>query len=136
MGDEFLVHCFKAHFTVRACTILGITSPTDYNIEHTTDLEWLKAKAEVIVHETINPIQTNDTVYDKHRSFLHSSFLYIDLRRAIQWEDGPHVIRHWKFWLPRFIGTCCKNIIQQKQLICLPISRQAHRIHSHPQPYS
>ncbi len=108
VGDEFLVHCFKAHFTARTCSVLGIISPTD-KIEHTMDLQWLKAKAEAIVRETINPIETNDPMYTKHRSFLHLAFLYIDLRRAIQWEDGPHIIRHWKMWLPRFIGTGCKN---------------------------
>lgn len=108
VGDEFLIHCFKAHFTARACSILGIASPTD-DIEHTIDLEWLKAKAEVIVQQTINPIETSDPVYFKHRTFLHLAFLYIDLRQAIRWEDGPHIIRHWKLWLPRFIATGCKN---------------------------
>lgn len=108
VGDEFLLHCFKAHFTARACSILGITSPTD-DIEHTTNLEWLKAKAQVIVRETINPIETSDPVYLKHRTFLHLAFLYIDLRHAIRWENGPQIIRHWKLWLPRFIATGCKN---------------------------
>jgi hypothetical protein len=45
----------------------------------------------------------------KHRSFLHLAFLYINLRTAIRWEDGPSIVRHWKLWLPRFIGTGCKN---------------------------
>lgn len=108
VGDEFLVHSFKAHFIARICSILGITSPAD-DIEHTSNLEWLKEKAKVIVQETIQPIKSGDEVYSKHRAFLHLAFLYIDLRRAIRWEDGPHIIRHWKMWLPRFIGTGCKN---------------------------
>lgn len=108
VGDEFLLHCFKAHFIARICSILDIDSPAD-RIEHTSDLEWLKVKAKTIVQGTIHPIQSIDQVYLKHRAFLHLAFLYIDLRRAIQYEDGPHIMRHWKFWLPRFIGTGCKN---------------------------
>ena len=30
---------------------------------------------------------------------------YVDLRHAIRWENGPQIVRHWKFWIPRFIGT-------------------------------
>lgn len=51
----------------------------------------------------------SDPVYQKHRSFLHIAFLYTDLRNAIRWENGAHIIRHRKFWLPRFIGLGCKN---------------------------
>ena len=108
VGDELLIHCFKAHFIASICSILGVTSPADH-IEHPADLEWLKTKAKYIVQHTINPIESCDSVYSKHRAFLHLAFLYIDLRRAIRWEDGVHIIRHWKLWLPRFIGTGCKN---------------------------
>ena len=59
--------------------------------------------------ETINPVSSSDPAYLKHRSFLHLAFLYIDLRTAIRWEDGVRIVRHWKLWLPRFIGTGCKN---------------------------
>jgi hypothetical protein len=107
-GDEFLVHAFKAHFTARVCSVLGLSSPGD-NVAHSKSLEWLQETAEMIVKETINPIQSQDQAYLKHRSFLHLGFLYIDLRRAIRWEDGSHIIRHWKLWLPRFIGCGCKN---------------------------
>ena len=24
-------------------------------------------------------------------------------------ENGPHIIHHWRIWIPRFIGTGCKN---------------------------
>lgn len=108
VGDEFVVHCFRAHFIARICTILGIASPAD-DIEHAVSAEWLESKAKLIVEETIHPIKSKDPVYSKHRAFLHLAFLYIDLRRAIRWEDGPHIILHWKLWLPRFIGTGCKN---------------------------
>ena len=108
VGDEFLIHCFKAHLLARICSVLGLSSPAD-DIEHTANVEWLKAKAKFIVQETIHPIESSDPVYSKHRAFLHLAFLYIDLRCAIRWEDGPHILRHWKLWLPRFIGTGCKN---------------------------
>ena len=108
VGDEFLLHTFKAHFIARICSVLGITSPTA-DIDHIPTLQWLKEKALMIVRETINPIQSTDPLYAKHRTFLHLAFLYVDLRRAIRWEDGPQIIRHWKLWLPRFIGTGCKN---------------------------
>ena len=90
------------------CTILGIASPAD-DIEHSVSAEWLQSKAKLVAQETINPIKSSDPVYSKHRAFLHLAFLYIDLRRAIQWEDGPQILRHWKLWIPRFIGTGCKN---------------------------
>ncbi len=108
VGDEFLIHTFKAHFMARICSFLGIRSPKD-NIDHIPTLQWLKEKAQEVVRETINPIQTSDPVYGKHRTFLHLAFLYVDLRRAIRWENGPHIVMHWKLWLPRFIGTGCKN---------------------------
>lgn len=38
-----------------------------------------------------------------------TGYLYIDLRNAIRWENGPHIITHWKLWLPRFIATGCKT---------------------------
>lgn len=108
VGNEFLIHTFRAHFIARICSILKISSPTD-DISHTKSLQWLEGKAREIVHETIHPTTSTDPVYLKHRSFLHLAFLYIDLRTAIRWEDGPRIVRHWKLWLPRFIGTGCKN---------------------------
>ena len=28
-GDEFVIHCFKAHLKARICTLLEIATPTD-----------------------------------------------------------------------------------------------------------
>ena len=42
-------------------------------------------------------------------TILHTAFLYVDIRYAIKYEDGPHVIRHWKIWLTRFLGGGGKN---------------------------
>ena len=108
IGDKFLIHAFRAHFMAGICSILKIKSPTEH-IEHTGSLEWLQEKAQTIVQRTIHPVTSIDQVYTKHRSFLHMAFLYLNLRTAIRWEDGPTIVRHWKLWLPRFIGTGCKN---------------------------
>lgn len=108
VGDEFLLHTFKAHLQARICSVLGITSTND-DIEHTSSLQWLEETAKSIITKTIYPTHSKDPVYMRHRSFLHLAFVYVDLRRAIRWGDGAHIIRHWKMWLPRFIGTGCKN---------------------------
>ena len=50
-----------------------------------------------------------DQVYAMHRGFLHLAFMYMDLRNAIRFEEGAQIVRHWKLWLPRFIGTGRKN---------------------------
>ena len=76
---------------------------------HTATLEWLQQKAKNLVQQCLQPYQSEDPIYHLHRSFLQAAFQYIDLRYAIRWEDGPQVIRHWKLWLPRFLGTGCKN---------------------------
>ena len=67
------------------------------------------AGANSIVSQTLYPSTFTDTVYDLHRSFLHTAFLYADLRQAIRFEKGEQIIRHWKWWLPRFHATGCKN---------------------------
>ena len=108
VGDEFLMNVFNAHLQARICSILKIGSPTD-NIQHLVSADWLKTTAETIVEQSINPITSSDPVYMKCRCFLHLAFLYVDLRNAIRWENGPQIIRHWKLWLPRFLATGCKN---------------------------
>lgn len=55
------------------------------------------------------PKQSNDAVFYFHKSFLHLAFLYSNLRTAIRWEDGEHVIRHWKMWITHFLGVVMKN---------------------------
>lgn len=108
VGDEFLVHVFKAQGAARICQVLKLQSTED-TIEHVKTLQWLQEKAESLVEDTLYPTRSDDPVYSLHRTLLHTAFLYIDLRNAIRWEDGAHIIRHWKLWLPRFVGTGCKN---------------------------
>ncbi len=67
VGDEFLVHTFKAHLTASILTALDLSSTSDL-IDHTTSKEWLQDTAEKLVTK-----------------------------------------RHWKWWLPRFLGTGRKN---------------------------
>lgn len=110
VGDEFVIHSFKAHLTARVCTTLGLHSTSD-TIPHEKSLAWLQSTAEKLVTETLMPmhIPSSDTLYSMHRTFLHTGFLYVDLRHAIRYENGPHIVRLWKLWLPRLIGTGRKN---------------------------
>lgn len=108
VGDEFLIHAFKAHLAAAVCSVLKISSVTEA-IAHENTLEWLRETAERIVDDTLIPTSSQDPVYAMHRAFMHMSFLYVDLRNAIRYEDGPHIVRLWKLWLPRFIGTGRKN---------------------------
>ena len=55
------------------------------------------------------PVESVDPIYSLHRSFLYIGFLYHDLREAIQYEEGIHIIRQWRMWLPIFLGTKCHN---------------------------
>ena len=108
VGDEFLIHVFKAHLTASICSSLKVKSVLE-TIVHDNSLEWLRSTAERLVPETIMPTSSSDPVFARHRAFLHMAFLYVDLRNAIRHENGPHIVRMWKLWLPRFIGTGRKN---------------------------
>ena len=94
IGDEFLLHAFKAHLTARVCTLfkinslLKINSPAD-NIQHPCSTQWLRTTAQWLVNESPKPIKCDDPVYTLHRSFLHTAFLYIDLRDAMgEWTTN------------------------------------------------
>ena len=108
IADEFLVHVFKAHLIASICTELKLERKNS-PIQHDVTLQWLEYTAESLLPNTLMPATSKDHIYHLHRAFLHMGFLYMDLRNAIQYEDGPHIIRHWKWWLPRFVGTGCKN---------------------------
>ena len=109
IGDEFLVHVFKAHLAANICNVLKLKSRND-TIDHEKSFQWLQETAKSLIEKTLVADTTSvDSLYKMHRAFLHLGFLYLDLRNSIRWENGPQIIRHWKFWLPRFIGTGCKN---------------------------
>ena len=106
--DEFIVHAYKSHLLAAVCTQLKLESP-DAFITHESNLQWLETKAKEIVVQILYPSDFTDPVYCLHRSFLHTAFLYVDLRNAIRFEEGERIIRHWKFWLPGFIASGCRN---------------------------
>lgn len=118
VGDEFLVHAFKAHLTASILTSLNLSSTSD-QISHPTTREWLQQTAEKLVTSLLIPEKFEDPVYNLHQAFLHHAFLYVDLREAIRWEHGPQIICHWKYWLPRFLATGKKNYATESvHLIC------------------
>ena len=104
VGDEFVLHAFRAHLTAGILTQLKLKGTTD-SIPHTYTKEWLHDTAESLVTTLLMPQEADDPVYHLHSSFLHHAFLYTDLSEAIRWENGPQIIRHWKWWLPRFLAT-------------------------------
>ncbi len=112
VADEFAIHCFKAHLQASICHQLQITSPTD-DIPHENSLAWLQATAERILKKTIMPSESQDSVYSLHRSFLYTGFLYQDLRASIRFEQGANIVRHWKLWLPMFLGKKCYNYARE-----------------------
>ena len=118
IADEFVLHALEAHLLAHVCSFFGISSSTD-PIEHDCSLEWLREKAQAIVNAALILKETSDKILQFSKSFLHSAFLYHDLRQAIRFEDGEHIIRHWKMWLPYFLGTGRKNYSNEAaNLIC------------------
>ena len=102
------MYAFKAHLIASICSHLKISSPQE-DIEHEDDFQWLQQTAESVVSATLFPAQSDDAVFYFHKSFVHLAFLYSDLRMAIRWEEGEHIIRHWKIWIPHFLGVGMKN---------------------------
>ena len=108
VGDEFLIHAFQAHLTTAIMEHFKLGDPSGH-CDHPCSSEWLQGEAEKLVNELLAPKESNDPIYCIHTAFLHLAYSYIDLREAIRWEDGPQIIRHWKWWLPRFLATGCSN---------------------------
>ena len=106
--DEFLLHAYKSYLIAVICTQLHIDIP-DAPIQHESTLQWLETTTNSIVSQTLFPNTFTDPLYGLHHSFLHTAFLYADLRQAIRFEEGERIIRHWKWWIPRFLATGCKN---------------------------
>ena len=93
---------------IGSCHTLKLKSSDD-SIKHIVSLQWLESISESLVSKALFPVVSEDPVHYFHTSFLNMAFLYSDLRTAIRWEDGPHIIRHWKMWIPHFMGTGMKN---------------------------
>lgn len=103
IADEFILHAFEAHLRAHIYTFFGITASTD-QIPHECSLQWLQQKTRAIVDATLVLKETTDKILQSSLSFMHSAFLYRDLREAIRHEDGENIILHWKLWLPYFLG--------------------------------
>ena len=54
VGDEFLIHVFKAHLVASVSSLLQINSTSD-TIPHDRSLEWLRSTAEQLVSHTLMP---------------------------------------------------------------------------------
>ena len=108
IADEFIMHVFKAHLLASICRYLSVSSPQG-DIVHQVDLQWLQKTAKATVSKSLYPVPSDDPVHSFHKGFVNLAFLYCDLRTAIHWDDGPHIIRHWKIWIPRFLGSGMKN---------------------------
>lgn len=118
IADEFVLHAFQAHLLAHVYTYFGITSPTD-PIPHECSLQWLQDKARDIVDITLVLKETTDKVLQFSRSFMHAAFLYYDLRQAVRYEEGEHIILHWRLWLPYFLGLGKKNYSNEAaNLLC------------------
>lgn len=112
VGDEFLLHTFKSHLIASIFNQLKLKSRDD-EISHEVTLPWLKTTALDLASKVVLPEESKNPVYHPQRSLLHFAFPYSDLRTAIRWEDGPHIIRHWKLWIPYFLATGKRNYVTE-----------------------
>ena len=55
VGDEFLMHAFRAHLTAGILTQLKLTSTSD-PLEHTESSEWLHQTAQKLVTTLLMPV--------------------------------------------------------------------------------
>lgn len=86
------------------------------------DLEWLESTAKLLVADTLFPVASTDPVCLCHGTFLHTAFMYVNLRNSIRWENGPEIIRRWKWWIPRFLGTEKRNYAIEATNLIINIS--------------
>ena len=98
IADEFVVHALKAHLLAAVYSMFGISTGGEA-IEHVVSAEWLQHTAARAVDRTLILNEPTDDVHSFSRAFMHAAFLYYDLRQAIRFEEGEHIIRHWKYWL-------------------------------------
>ena len=79
-----------------------------------------------IVNNSITPCHKSlsDPVYGLHQSFVATAFLYLNLRQAIRFENGAHIIHLWKMWLLRFWVLGRKAIPPKQPIIAIYICKQ------------
>ena len=86
VGDELLVHAFNGHLIVSIMNQLDVKTTEDL-IDHNISKVWLQETADKRVTCTLMPVDSIDPMYKMHRSFLHHTFVNVDLREAIKWEN-------------------------------------------------
>ena len=59
------------------------------------------------------PEDSDDEQYTFHRAFLYMGFLYVNLRDAIKYEDGPRILAMWRYWFIHFIGAGRHNYARE-----------------------
>lgn len=104
IGNEFLKNEFHSHLRAAIFKYFKISS-TSATIKHSPTKHWLYETTDKIVSITIILPVSDNPVYYFHCLFIHRAFMYIDLREAIKWENGPQIVRHWKWWLSSFLAT-------------------------------
>lgn len=98
IGDEFVMHVFKAHFIAKICTFFKIQAANDV-IKHSISAEWLAKTAEKITGEVLCPSAEKEDVNSLTSQMVQSLYMYVDLHNAIRYENGEHIIRHWRYWV-------------------------------------
>ena len=91
IADEFVVHALKAHLLAAVYSMFGI-SGGDETIVHDVSTDWLHNTASKAVDRTLILKDSVDDVHSFSRAFMHAAFLYYDLRQAIRFEEGEHII--------------------------------------------
>ena len=84
-------------------------SSGDQEIAHEVSAQWLQQAASQAVDRTLILREPTDDLHSFSHAFMHAAFLYYDLRQAIRFEEGEYIIRHWKYWLPYFLGSRRRN---------------------------
>ena len=127
--DDFFEVIITAHILAAAIEVLGMKSlgdtpseeivPTPETIWMGTEEERMEKLEEISMHITqriINisfngksNISTGDGVYDYSRNLLSIGCLYLEMRDAIKEGDGERVLQCWRYLLPVFLNSGCKN---------------------------
>ena len=91
-------HVFQAHLLAQCFKYFNVSS-AKAPIPHQFS-RWLEDSSKAIIEKALLPLE----IPTYQQSFVYTSFLYLDLRQSIRFEEGEN-IRMWRLWLPYFLGT-------------------------------
>ena len=115
ISDEFVCHCFKAHLMACVCKFFNKSSPTLLK----DGVMLLESQLEQTAKSIVEKYMLIDEKPNFQHSFLYTAFLYPDLRRAIRFEEGEQIIRHWHLWLSYFLVSGKYNYAREAAtLLC------------------